>query len=360
MSNKDLISYFGERYGLPANVECIKSLEELNKLEIFSQEEIKNNPNFKIRDYFLFQRSEYGRWPDCSIIGDELYRKGEIEEAYRVFHSIRVAEVSPIDLPMWSQGLYGMLLAEPVDSKNIDIELVYKGAKSGSKKLECCVGFDINYLPFFNIYKKSMRGSGFAVNAILCYEDAGEITEVMARCDLNGVNLYTVPTPKKFRFRNKKGFYTLSRYLLASKIFESREDLSGLIITDVDAVLQEPSMLDPYLEEDYDIGLLELRKPRRPWLKNTAPFLFISNSTSGRVFIKGVGGRVGKIVEECVEGGEVSLWGADQAAITSTLDWFYLNKSPLKLFNFIKSVKFFMAEAQSISKNKQLFIEKYL
>lgn len=358
-NENEVLFILEKKYGSPIPIENVDNFEDLVKIEIVEQEGVKRDPDFDISRYVKFERSEFANWPDCSILGNQAYKKDDMKRAYEIFYSIRRSSVNPVGLPTWSQGIYGMLLDCPEDDFECEVEKLHEHKGIGSGSLECCVGFDINYLPFFNVFNKSAHSANVKVNAILCYDNREQVDYVVSNIELENVNLYAIKTPPQFDFRTRKGFYTLSRYLLAKIIFEERSDFGGLVITDVDAVLLNFDKIFNYTNEQYDVGVLELKKPRRPWLKNTAPFLYVSRTKAGSSFIDGVGRRVGKIIKECVETEGVSLWGADQAVITSSLDWFLYRKEKIKVFNFIKSINFFMEQAQSVSKDKKNFLEKH-
>ena len=331
------------------------SFEALCNLEISHQECKQLDNDFDIKNFIVFDRDPYENWPDCSIIGDELYRDGKKIEAYKMFDKINTIEIDALSIPSWSQGIYGMKIDE-IKKIPINIEKHYERKINFCNKFEFCVGFDDKYFPYLKILSNSLIEYNVTINAIYCYDKIPNKNLIDDVKKIENVNLYVIETPDVFSFKNRKGFYTLVRYLLAN-IRINETDLDQVVI-DIDSRVNDIEPLENC--QNHDVCILELHKPRRPWLKHTAPFLYISNNSNGKKFLKTLASKCSYHIDKCERGDNISLWGIDQASITSTIDYHNYKKDDITYFNFIPLINRFLLQAQQLSMDKSIFINKYI
>jgi hypothetical protein len=257
-------------------------------------------------------------WVERSVIGNFLFRHGREKEAIELFgYSLTKEEYG--ELPTWTMGMPSMAMTMPrIDEFTFEVRksLSYiKCPSADANDLIVVIGASGNYLPFLRNYIESAPKnlSFFAVINTVSEPGNKEDIEYFLKLPNLGIALDTTDAGTLDK-RNKKGYYTFLRYYGAALLRLEKID-NPVLITDVDARFKSKNPAKDFRNFPSTVGVLDIKRWARPWLRYTAPALFVNRGDIATSFILYLASKLFSLHTDHRKGEIAPLWGADQAAI---------------------------------------------
>jgi|GEM_PF-6759498 len=262
-------------------------------------------------------------WPFSEIFGHFAYRDGDTAGAYREFQGTILHGLDFSDLPTWSMGLSAYIAlnkkARPLNIIN------FSGSFPTRQDLAVVIGVDEQYLPFAEkmITYSRQKNLHFSI-ALHSTKPVEKVESIVAgfleRVGANRVSVFVDNKPLDFLdLRNKKGYFTLLRYRLAAHLVRSGVK-SKMLIPDADLIFKKSFCPLEFLKMDSDFGVLAVGKWPRPWLRFTAPLLFVNTTDKAQEFLFEIERVCLKSIALVEDEPQFRLWGVDQAAIQIASD----------------------------------------